>query len=98
MSNSFYQKRYCRTKRQSEVLTPLLPSAKGNGTIELKFPDCVQRKLMDNVAWRDLHAYYGNGNSIYHRFRQWCAQNVFMVTDPEKYLLVQIDSTFVTEY
>ena len=39
-------------------------------------------------------------NSFYHKFRQWCAQNLFenilkaLVTETEKYLPVEIDSTF----
>ena len=42
----------------------------------------------------------GNWNSIYHKFRKWCANDVFenilqaLVADTEKYLLVEIDSTF----
>ena len=43
-----------------------------------------------------MPAHFGN---IYHKFRQWCAQEVFenilkaLVADTDKYLLVQIDST-----
>ena len=56
--------------------------------------------LSSGAPWRDLPAHYGNWNSIYHKFRLWCAQNVFenilkaLVADTEKYLLVEIDSTF----
>ncbi|MBR3746290.1 MAG: IS5 family transposase, partial [Selenomonadaceae bacterium] len=56
--------------------------------------------LKSGGRWRDLPSRYGNWNSVYHKFRQWCAQKVFedilkaMVADTEKYLLVQIDSTF----
>ncbi|MBR2520341.1 MAG: transposase, partial [Selenomonadaceae bacterium] len=54
----------------------------------------------NQATWRDLPPQFGNWNSIYHKFRQWCADDVFedilkaMVADTEKYLLVQIDSTF----
>ena len=56
--------------------------------------------LSSGAPWRDLVPHYGNWNSIYHKFRQWCAQKVFdnilkaLVADTDKYLLVQIDSTF----
>ncbi|MBR4641748.1 MAG: IS5 family transposase [Selenomonadaceae bacterium] len=56
--------------------------------------------LKSGARWRDLPARYGNWNSIYHKFRKWCADNVFenllqaLADDTEKYLLVQIDSTF----
>ena len=56
--------------------------------------------LKSGGRWRDLPSRYGNWNSVYHKFRQWCAQKVFenilkaMVADTDKYLLVQIDSTF----
>ena len=43
---------------------------------------------------------FGNWNSIYHKFRLWCDNDVFenilqaLVSNTEKYLLVEIDSTF----
>ena len=52
------------------------------------------------AAWSDLPPHFGNGNSIYHKFRLWCANDVFenilqtLVADTEKYLLVEIDSIF----
>ena len=47
-----------------------------------------------------MPTHFGNWNSIYHKFRKWCADNVFenilqaLVANTEKYLLVEIDSTF----
>ena len=73
----------------------------GKGKTKLKFPDGLQRNLTDlssGAPWRDLPPHYGNWSSIYHKFRQCCAQNLFekilkaVVADTDKYLLVQIDS------
>ncbi|MBE8951228.1 MAG: IS5 family transposase, partial [Quinella sp. 3Q1] len=56
--------------------------------------------LSSGAAWRDLPPQFGNWNSIYHKFRKWCADDVFenilqaLVVNTEKYLLVEIDSTF----
>ena len=56
--------------------------------------------LSSGAPWRDLPPEYGNWNSIYHKFRQWITLNVFenilktLVTETEKYLLVEMDSTF----
>ena len=103
MSNSFYHKRYCLTKRQEEVIAPLLPAPKATGRPglnSLKVFNAILWILSSGAPWRDLPAHFGNWNSIYHKFRQWCAQKVFedilktMVSDTDKYLLVQIDSTF----
>ena len=103
MSNSFYHERYCLTKRQEEVIAPLLPAPKAKGRPSLDFLtvfNAILWILKSGAPWRDLHPHYGNRNSIYHKFWQWCAQNLFdnilkaLVADTDKYLLVQIDSTF----
>ena len=103
MSNSFYHERYCLTKRQEEVIAPLLPAPKAKrrpSLNSLTVFNAILWILSSGAPWRDLPPHYGNWNSIYHKFRQWCAQNVFenilkaLVTDTDKYLLVQIDSTF----
>lgn len=103
MTNSFYQKRYSLTKAQEEIIQPLLPKAKSTGRPGLNpllVFNAILWVLSSGAPWRDLPPHYGNWNSIYHKFRQWCAQNLFenilkvLVTDTEKYLLVQIDSTF----
>ena len=103
MSNSFYQKRYCLTKEQEEVIKPLLPAPKATGRPALNpliVFNAILWILSSGAPWRDLPPHYGNWNSIYHKFRQWCALNLFenilkaLVADTDKYLLVQIDSTF----
>ena len=103
MTNSFYQKRYSLTKAQEEIIQPLLPKAKATGRPglnSLKVFNAILWILSSGAPWRDLPAHFGNWNSIYHKFRQWCAQKVFenilkaLVADTDKYLLVQIDSTF----
>ena len=33
--------------------------------------------LKSGARWRDLPVCYGNWNSIYHKFRQWCSQGLF---------------------
>ena len=103
MTNSFYQKRYSLTKAQEEIIKPLLPKAKSTGRPGLNpliVFNAILWVLSSGAPWRDLPPHFGTWNSIYHKFRQWCAQNLFenilkvLVTDTEKYLLVQIDSTF----
>ena len=103
MSNSFYHERYCLTKTQEEIIKPLLPKAKSTGRPALNplvVFNAILWILSSGAAWRDLPPHYGNWNSIYHKFRQWYAQKVFdnilkaLVADTDKYLLVQIDSTF----
>ena len=103
MSNSFYHERYCLTKTQEEIIKPLLLAPKSTGRPALKplvVFNAILWILSSGAPWRDLPPHYGNWNSIYHKFQQWCAQNLFdnilkaLVADTDKYLLVQIDSTF----
>ena len=103
MSNSFYHERYCLTKAQEEIIKPLLPAPKPTGRPGLNpliVFNAILWILSSGAPWRDLPARFGNWNSIYHKFRQWCADDVFenilkvLVADTEKYLLVEIDSTF----
>ena len=103
MSNSFYHTRYCLTKAQEEIIKPLLPAPKSTGRPALNSLmvfNAILWILSSGAPWRDLPTHFGNWNSIYHKFRQWCAQNVFekmlqaLVQGTKKYLLVEIDSTF----
>ena len=103
MSNSFYHARYCLTKMQEEIIKPLLLAPKSTGRPSLNpvtIFNAILWILSSGAPWRDLPPHFGNWNSIYHKFRQWSTQNLFenilqaLVADTEKYLLVQIDSTF----
>lgn len=103
MSNSFYHERYCLTKAQREIIEPLLPAPKSTGRPALNSLtafNAILWILSSGAAWRDLPPQFGNWNSIYHKFRKWCADDVFenilqaLVVNTEKYLLVEIDSTF----
>ena len=102
-SNSFYHERYSLTKRQEEVIAPLLPEPKTTprpGLNPLTVFNAILWILSSGAPWRDLPPQFGNWNRTYHKFRLWCAQNLFedilkvLVADTDKYLLVQIDSTF----
>ena len=103
MSNSLYHARYCLTKEQEEIIKPLLPRAKATGRPALNSItvfNAILWIMSSGAAWRDLPPEYGNWNSIYHKFRQWIALNLFenilktLVAATEKYLLVEMDSTF----
>lgn len=103
MSNSLYHERYCLTKAQQKVIEPLLPAPKSTGRPclnPLTVFNAILWILSSGAAWRDLPPQFGNWNSIYHKFRLWCSQGVFenilkvLVDETEKYLLVEIDSTF----
>ena len=103
MSNLFYHTRYCLTKTQKEIIAPLLPAPKSTGRPALNSLtvfNAILWILSSGAPWRNLSPHFGNRNSIYHKFRKWCADNVFenllqaLVDDTEKYLLIQIDSTF----
>ena len=56
--------------------------------------------LRTGARWRDLPARYGNWNSIYHKFRQWCESGMFQLllqsvtTDAAQSALLEMDSTF----
>ena len=103
MSNSFYHECYCLTKTQEEIIKPLLPKAKSTGRPALNplvVFNAILWILSSGAAWRDLPPHYGNWNSIYHKFRSWCAQKVFdnilkaLVADTDKYLLFKLIRRF----
>lgn len=56
--------------------------------------------LKSGARWRDLPSRYGNWNSIYHKFRQWCECGLFerllkiVNADANNSTLLEIDSTF----
>ena len=56
--------------------------------------------LKSGARWRDLPARYGNRNSLYHKFRQWCECGLFerllnlVNRNGENSSPLEIDSTF----
>ena len=54
--------------------------------------------MRSGVPWRDLPPDYGNWNSIYHKFRKWCKQNIFInilrELNSDKSVLIEMDSTY----
>ena len=56
--------------------------------------------LASGARWRDLLTYFGNWNSIYHKFRQWCECGLFerllkiVNADANNFTLLELDSTF----
>ena len=101
MSNSFYHKdltdaQWARIKFLFEKPckvghTSLNPRMVLNGILWI---------LRSGARWRDLPARYGNWNSIYHKFRQWCNLGIFerllKIINGEEIntTLLEIDSTF----
>ena len=56
--------------------------------------------LSSGARWRDLPSHYGNWNSIYHKFRQWCESGLFarllrlLNSQATDTTLLELDSTF----
>ena len=101
MSNSFYHKdltdaQWKRIKivfeKRAKVGRPSLnPRTVFNAILWI---------LKSGARWRDLPARYGNWNSIYHKFRQWCTCGLFerllkvVIGKTDTANLLEIDSTF----
>ena len=99
MSNSFYHKTDAQWNRIKFVFEkqvrvgrpPLNPRTVFNGILWI---------LKSGGRWRDLPARYGNWNSIYHKFRQWCSLGLFdrllkvLNAAAKEATLLEIDSTF----
>ena len=101
MSNSFYHKdltdaqwnriKFVFEKQVRVGRPPLNPRTVFNGILWI---------LKSGWRWRDLPARYGNWNSIYHKFRQWCSIGLFdrllkvLNAAANEATLLEIDSTF----
>ena len=101
MSNSFYHKdltdaqwnriKFVFEKQVRVGRPPLNPRTVFNGILWI---------LKSGGRWRDLPARYGNWNSIYHKFRQWCSLGLFdrllkvLNAAANEATLLEIDSTF----
>ena len=101
MSNSFYHKEL--TEAQWKRIKCLFPEPKKVGRPPLnprRVFNAVLWILKSGARWRDLPARYGNWNSIYHKFRQWCDSGLFKLllqlinADGSNATLLEIDSTF----
>lgn len=99
MTNSLYH----ITEEQWNRIKCLFPEPKKVGRPALN-PRTVFNGILwilkSGARWRDLPPYFGNWNSIYHKFRQWCDCGLFKLllqllnTDASQTTLLEIDSTF----
>lgn len=99
MSNSFYHKEV--TDEQWKQIKFLFPEPKKTGRPPLNSRvtfNAILWILASGARWRDLPTRYGNWNSIYHKFRQWCECGLFKRLLEEfsdgRASLLEMDSTF----
>lgn len=100
MSSSFY---HTITDSQWKIIEPHLPKAKNTGRPRLNSRtvfNAILWVLESGAKWRYIPKEFGNWNSIYHKFRQWCDEGIFdkilksLVDSCRKYFLIEMDSTF----
>ena len=89
------------TTEQFDRIKHLLPKVRNTGRPSLdnyRTLNAIFWILRTGAPWRDLPPDYGNWNSIYHKFRQWCEQDIFINILRElnsgKSVLIEIDSTY----
>ena len=100
MSNLFYHKEI--TDSQWNRIKFLFPQKKvGRPALDPRIVfNAILWMLASGARWRDLPTRYGNWNSIYHKFRQWCESGLFesllhlVNADVTHSSLLEIDSTF----
>lgn len=99
MSNLFYH----LTDSQWKKIEYFIPSRKSRGRPSLNSRvvlNGILWILRSGARWRDLPTCFGNWNSVYHKFRQWCAVGLFakilraLNFTADKYSLIEMDSTF----
>ena len=100
-ANILYHKRFDISTEQFERIKHLLPQAKSTGRPPLdnyQTLNAIFWIMRSGAPWRDLPPDYGNWNSIYHKFRQWCKQDIFInilrELNSDKSILIEIDSTY----
>ena len=100
-ANILYHNRFDLTTEQFDQVKHLLPKVKNTGRPPLdnyRTLNAIFWILRSGAPWRDLPTDYGNWNSIYHKFRQWCEQGIFINILRElnsgKSILIEIDSTY----
>jgi len=66
---------------QWERVAALLPGKVGDpgrsGADNRRFLEAVLWIARTGSPWRDLHAQFGKGNSVFKRFRRWAVKGVF---------------------
>ena len=100
-ANILYHKRFDISTEQFERIKHLLPQAKSTGRPPLdnyRTLNAIFWIMRTGAPWRDLPPDYGNWNSIYHKFRKWCKQNIFInilrELNSDKSVLIEMDSTY----
>lgn len=99
MSDLFYHKDL--NDEQWEKIKCMFEKSKRRGRPSLN-PRTVFNAILwimrSGGRWRDLPIRYGNWNSIYHKFRQWCEQDLFKRLlhsfNTKQTSLLELDSTF----
>ena len=101
MSNSFYHKNLTETQWSKIKFVFEEPAKVGCPPLNPRTVfNAILWILKSGAHWRDLPPCYGNWNSIYHKFRQWCRLGLFqqllkfLNADVEHATLLEIDSTF----
>ena len=88
--------RHALTDAQWDRLRPLLPRrAQGRQSIlgDRLFVDAVIFRARTGIQWRDLPERFGNWKTVYNRFRNWAAKNVWMQVFRE--LQIDVDAVDV---
>lgn len=86
--------RHALTDAQWAKLQPLLPSrAQGrkSRTGDRLFVEAVIFRARTGIQWRDLPERFGNWKSVYNRFRNWAAKDVWAQVFRE--LQIDVDET-----
>jgi transposase len=86
--------RHALTDAQWAKLQPLLPlRAQGRKSTrgDRLFVDAVIFRARTGIQWRDLPERFGNWKSVYNRFRNWAARDVWVQVFRE--LQIDVDET-----
>ena len=91
------------THRQWKLVSPLLPGKPSDpgrtGCNNRRTLEGILWVIRTGAPWRDLPEYFGNWNTIHHRFRHWVKAGVFnKIFEATRGKLdlrsVQVDGTF----